>query len=220
MILLFWLVSLKAYGQNFQSYCFPKTVNLNEASSFVKAILTADDVIRKNNKLNCLEIKIDEARVELVRKFLSSRYQTHTNFEVQPSLCDMEITEVTNSDKDTNSISIGKRNNIIQSNDNNTGTSISILKTLEGKWSSIEMNDSTAEIKCAKRGSNYEIEIRIGSENSFLSSSRIVRSNEKVDLGEIVQNLIDKNKTIALDKGITRTNSVGTKSKKYYLIIR
>lgn len=217
---MLWFLSLNLYSQSFQSYCFPKSVNLNEASNFVKAILTSEDEMRKNSQLNCLEIKIEETRVDLVRKFLSSRYQTHTNFEVQPSLCDMEITEVTKSDKDTNTISIGKKNNIIQANDNNSGTSVSILKTLEGKWSSIEMNDSTTEIKCDKRGHNFEVEIRIGSENSFLSTSRFVRSNEKIDLGEIVQTLNDKNKTISSEKGIEYTKNEGNKTKKYYLVIR
>lgn len=132
----------------------------------------------------------------------------------------MEITEVTDSKKDSNTISIGKKNNIIQSSDNNSGANISILKTLEGKWSSIEMNDSTAEIKCEKRGLSFELDIRIGSENSFLSTTRIVRANEKIDLGEIVQTLNEKNKSISLDKGITHTKSIGNKSKKYYLVIR
>ena len=89
----------------------------------------------------------------------------------------MEITETMSADKDTQSIAVGSKNNIIQSNDMASGSSVSMLKTLVGKWSTIEMNDSSIDIKCDKRGQNYEIELRIGSENSFLSTSRTVRTN-------------------------------------------
>lgn len=214
------VLSLGASAQNFHSYCFARSVDLNQATSFVKSILTSQDKVNKNSALNCLEIQLDDARVELVRKYLSTRYQTHTNFEAAPSLCDMEITEVMNSNKNSQTISVGRQNNISQSVDNNSAQSVSILKTLEGKWSSLEMNDSTVEIRCYKRGLSFEIEVRIGSENSFLSTSRIIQSNEKVELGEMVQSLNDKNKTISLQDGVTQSKSKGNKQKKYYLVIR
>ncbi len=219
-LLVCLLTPVTSWSQSYQSYCFNRSVNLNEAERFVKNILTPSDKVRKNTALNCLEILIDSERVELVEKYLSSRYQTHTNFQQIQSSCDMEITEISVVNKQTDTVKIGRSNNIKRSNENNNNKTVSSIKTMTGKWSSIEMYDSSVDIKCDKRGVSYDIEVRIGSANGFLSTSRNVRVGETLDLGAIIKDINEKNKSVSIDQGLVNSKTNGQDRKTYQLTIR
>ncbi len=220
LIISIIILPLNLWSQSFQSYCFPKSVNLNQAEKFAKDVLTSTDKIIKNKVLNCLEIQVDESRVELVEKYLSSRYQVHTNFKKNPSSCDMEIIEISKIEKQRDTIDIGRKSNISRTNDFGDNKTVSVIKTLEGKWSTIQMNDTSVDIKCEKRGSSFEIEVRIDSEKGFLSTSSQVRVGEILDLGAIVKEINERDKSISLDKGLSKSKTIGTERKTYQLIVR
>lgn len=82
------------------------------------------------------------------------------------------------------------------------------------------MNDTSVDIKCEKRGSSFEIEVRIDSEKGFLSTSSQVRVGEILDLGAIVKEINERDKSISLDKGLSKSKTIGTERKTYQLIVR
>ena len=132
----------------------------------------------------------------------------------------MEITEISVVNKQTDTVKIGRSNNIKRSNENNNNKTVSSIKTMTGKWSSIEMYDSSVDIKCDKRGVSYDIEVRIGSANGFLSTSRNVRVGETLDLGAIIKDINEKNKSVSIDQGLVNSKTNGQDRKTYQLTIR
>lgn len=208
-------------GQS-QFFCLPQNVSLTQAKTYVQKILKNEDKVTINSSLHCLEIGIEQARSELVGKFLENRFgPVHQLTSAAPSSqCHIEIIASTDANIKNNTLVIGRKNKLSQSNSKAQNQVVSTLNILENHWATIEMDQVHTDVKCLKRGAHWQLEVRTGSEGAFLSTTINVETNQKVDLGNIVKDINQRRKNLSTDKGIEIKSEESNSTTSYILVIR
>lgn len=220
------LSSSLAHAQNEQlrSFCFDRSVNLTQARSYVKTILKSSDSVGLRESYHCLEIPLEEARVTLVEKFLARRYPSvHLSGSTASASkieCNIEIVESLNKDEVTDEKGIGSRTVLKRSQSNEAQKTTSTMRLGEGRWGTLEMNDNMVNIRCYKRASRWDIEIRVSSDQGFISTSLEVQSGQQIDLGQTVQDLKEKNRDLSIQSGVLQKDKTGQKTRRYSATIR
>tara|TARA_R110000868_G_scaffold86182_2_gene241715 strand:+ start:2880 stop:3458 length:579 start_codon:yes stop_codon:yes gene_type:complete len=183
-------------------------------------LLGPDDQIGLDLKGHCLVINADSNKEPLISAFLQKKVGIFKKSFAPRSECDITVTEIEVINSDTNNIRIGNKSRVRAGEEQSQNTTKSNMKVLENKWAMIEMNDSRVDIKCQKRGDFFELDVRVGSEGSFLSNSVQVSAGQEIDLGSIVKEINEKNKELSTTTGIQVNKKIGTKQNTFKLSIR
>lgn len=207
-----------------RSFCFERSVSLSEAKSYVKGILNNQDQVGLRESMHCLEIPLEEARVNLVHTYLNRRYQHVSLVGEQAPVsrveCQMEITESENRNEITNEAGLGKRTVLKRGNLQESSGTVSSMRLGEGRWGSLEINGTQVDLRCLKRGARWDIEVRMVSPKGFISTALEVAVGQEIDLGQTVQDLNNKNREISTQTGVVQKTTTGSRTRRYTLVIR
>tara|TARA_R110000868_G_scaffold30668_5_gene113213 strand:- start:11234 stop:11812 length:579 start_codon:yes stop_codon:yes gene_type:complete len=190
-----------------------------DTRSALLKILSPGDEIGLDLHGHCLVVTADSVKEPLISAFLQQKVGLFQKKFVRRSECNISVTEISMENADTNQVKLGKRSNITQGKQQTENSTQSTLKVLENKWAVIEMNDSRVDIKCLKRGSFFELEVRVGSEGSYLSNSVQVTPGQQIDLGKIVKDINEKNREVSTSSGINIKTKTGTQENTFKLTI-
>lgn len=213
-----------AQSEQLRSFCFDRSVSLIQARAYVKTILKSSDSVGLREAYHCLEIPLEETRVSLVEKFLSRRYPSvHLSGSMAAASkveCNIEIVESMNKDEVADEKGLGSRTVLKRSQSNAVQKTTSTMRLGEGRWGSLEMNDSMVNIRCYKRANRWDIELRVSSDQGFISTSLEVQSGQQIDLGQTVQDLKEKNRDLSIQSGVLQKDKTGQKVRRYSATIR
>tara|TARA_R100000656_G_scaffold124110_1_gene101572 strand:+ start:1103 stop:1732 length:630 start_codon:yes stop_codon:yes gene_type:complete len=201
------------------SYCFSKKYDLMDARAALLKVLTVNDEVSLDLAQHCLVVTVDPVKEPVVEAFLQRRVGIFQKKFVKKAECHISVTEISKTNTDSNQVQVGSRTKINQGNQQSENSTQSTLKVLENKWAIIEMNDSRVDIKCLKRGDFFELEVRVGSEGSYLSNSVQLMPGQQVDLGQIVKDINEKNQEVSSSRGINLQKKTGVKENVFKLTI-
>lgn len=224
------LLPLSLQAQQLQSFCLNQNVSLTEARSYVRDILMPQDKVGLRESMHCLEIVLDDARTELVEKYLKRRYgyvassgvtaNRSNDIPVARGECQMELKEISSLARDKTTIAVGAANVLRQSSKNNEQVTNSSLRLGQGLWGKLQIDDQYIEIRCQQRGLVWQVDVRFMSNNSQLMTSLSMATGQEVDLGQTVQDLKKNNQSASTSSGVRVHKVEGKKTKRYLLTIR
>lgn len=229
LLVLIFVFSFEAEG-NLVNFCFDDGVSLKSASHFVQPILLPSEVISFRRSLGCLEIEVKKNyRQDLITNYLNRKFKVRKvfvpsqgedrfNFSRGVRQCRFQLIQTEESTETSNSIAVGKKNSIEQTEKLSSGKTISDLIVGEGLVSTLKVDGSTLWIKCLiQSSSEYLLNISFSSNFSAFSTTVSIKRGVPLQLGEVVKNLTNQNKSLSSSQGISQEKSMGNKKINYLL---
>lgn len=202
-ILIF--LSFNSFAQDdLVSFCFEKKVNLNEAAKSLDFLLLPTEKVALRPGDHCLDVLTSAHRTKLLEKFLSKRYNIISETGVAGPLeiehCRIDFKTISNKKIETDAVSLGKVSSLGTSEQSRTEVSRSQLLLTSGKQGSIEVYGRSLDIECKKTLSGvYQLAFFFRDQAGNSARSEIaVRESELVNVGSIIKDLDEKNKTLGL----------------------
>lgn len=151
---------------------------------------------------------------DLYRKYLSSNYKIlrsykGANAEISASqatprgMCKIKITKTGKVDASKDEAQIGKRQRLARSERTKQVNSISNMVLSYGKRASLRVNEDSIGITCDKSGNGFQLGFKVEGKDTHLSSSAWVAAGGKLDLGQIVNDLNEKNRSVSINDGMS-----------------
>lgn len=198
-------LSLNSFAQDdLVSFCFEKKVSLSEAAKNLDFLLLPTEKIALRPGDHCLDVLTSPHRTKLLEKFLSKRYniisETGVSGPSEIEHCRIDFKTLSNKKIETNNASLGKVTNLGTSEQSRTEVSSAQLLLASGKQGSIEVYGRSLDIECKKGASGfYQLAFFFRDQAGNSARSEItVRESELVNVGSIVKELDEKNKTLGL----------------------
>lgn len=209
------------------TYCFERGTSLSAVKSHLSIVLTANDRVISRGNSQCLDIEVSDSRSDLVLKWLKKKYRV-----VMPSAsfnnlarnvvtrnCRLQIEKITRGKSNETQASIGKRNNITNTTSSSQGVSRSSMLLGEGYSGTLSINSSLTFITCRNAApGSYSIQVSLNEQNSSLSTGLVVQKGQKINIGQVVENLNSKSKTLNLSSGVQVNSRKGEILYDYFLI--
>lgn len=212
-------------------FCFESNVSLSRVKSYLSPLLTSKDKVYKRESMNCLEISLSSGRRDLFETFLYRRYkpsriyQTDGVVEKNQAMgklphCRIEIEKIGNSNSTNDELSVGSKNRLKRTQKRGQRTSKSSLLLTSGVKGTLQVNDQSVYVTCHVFGSQYRIELALSSDSSSLSTFVNTSKGNRVNIGEMVDDLNNRSKNLDINKGASFTKEKGKSTSTYYLTIR
>jgi hypothetical protein len=231
IILVFiFLLPQIIFANGLKGFCFKATTSLNQVLSEIRSISLPKDKFFKRESINCIEGKLSNSRFNLFKtilgkKFLLVRTYSGANSDTQQVYskirnCKIEIQKTVTSKGKSNRVGLNNGLKISEGRNSGSRTTTSRMLMAEGRESSIGVNDSLVYVSCWPNDVSARINISLSSGNSNLSTSITTRKGKKVNLGQIVDSLKNKNRDISLKNGVQYNKVNSTTISDYFLIYR
>ncbi|WP_372655888.1 hypothetical protein [Halobacteriovorax sp.] len=220
--ILIFLNSNNTLGLELRQYCFNRSVSLDRVKIYLSQITLDKDIINLNNKKHCIDIGVDENRVELFQKYLSMNYEFRetTESKVKRRECLFEVETIKNSFKKSSKVKLGKVIQLRNSQQNSEGKSISKIRVMERKLAKLVVNESLITVSCKIRGHYTEVDIRLADRKKSLSTSIQLSKSQRIDLANVVQDLSNKSSEVSISNGVQYSKTSGTKKDQVFLILK
>lgn len=187
------------------SFCFDKTTNLNKVNQSLNFLLLPRDIVEQRPEDNCLDIITLPDRANLFEKFLSKRYDlkhevTHESTKVGASSCRLDFKTTNQSKVDVNDFKIGQKNTLRSSETNNRNSSTMELLLGFGNDGDLEVASVKLKVKCQiinDEKANLIFSFNEKNKGS-LSTEITANKNEWINVGSVVKDLNEKNKTLGI----------------------
>lgn len=227
--LIFVFLSLILIGETHAvTYCFEQGVSLSQVKDHLSIVLTSRDRVETLGRSLCLDIQVGEGRNELVLKWLRKKYRviapngytsSSESSTVVTKNCRLQIERVMKEEAVENQASVGKRNNLRNTVTKGKSVSKSSLLLGTGFSGSISVNTTLAFITCKNVSSSaYSIQVALDSEDSGISTGLIVQKGQKINIGQVVDDLSKKSQTLDASSGVQLKNKKGSITYDYFLI--
>lgn len=209
-----------------EDYCFEQKVSLNEAKAYVKDVLLPKDKVGIREIGHCLEISVSENRKELVMQYLTRRYgrvtQSGASSKRDYQECLFEITQTMDGNRVEDELKVASnRRTVVTRGEVTEGSkSVSTLRLAEGRYGSLEVNDTQIDLRCLQRGRGFELEVRMLTDKGNISTSIEIQKGVSIDLGQTVEDLNEKSRKVGVPVGVNYKKSTGKRIKRYSLILR
>lgn len=207
-----------------RGFCFKRHVSLNQVQSYLKQITAPGDVILKNTNKHCIEIGVSGKRMGLFDKFISMNYTVVSRYgggvTAKGQECLFEVENLRSLDRNRKDFSIGSKNRLRDSNQNEVAKSTSTLRVQEGKLAQLHVDSTLLTLSCNILGRVTEVEISLGSKRSNIITSVQMKRGQRVDLGRVVDDLSNKERNLSINTGASFSKTKGKRTSEYYLILK
>lgn len=216
-----------------RGFCFKSGTNLKSVEVYLSPILKESDKVHFRSSMNCIEIKLSLARHGLFEKYLRQRFKliqsysgdglTATIPEFSNKKCKIEVLKKGKGKQNRDSFSFSRKGNIRSEQSRDSQVVRSYLLLNEGRSGSIEVDGESVDLTCFSRGGDrFEITLTIKSKRSHnsLSSSITVVVGERVNIGSIVEDLKDRDRTIGLQEGLKYSRKKKQLNYLYFLTVK
>lgn len=139
--------------------------------------------------------------------------------EANAQECRLRLEKTAISNKNSRNLTIGKRSSFKETVSSNSNKQTSLVTVMSGKTVSLTVDDTEAEILCTKYARSAQLEIKIKSATSGISTVRELSPGQMVDLGKVVKDLSSKESTIDLPNSFSKSKSSGRSGHDYYLYL-
>ncbi|MCR9205047.1 MAG: hypothetical protein NXH75_10745 [Halobacteriovoraceae bacterium] len=212
-------------------YCFKRSQSLDQIKSYLQTVTAPKDKIFKRESTHCLEIKISSNRKDLLEKWMYKKYRPLKNYNesrgtnmpatsTQPrsGTCRLKIETISSGNANTETYAVGKRNTVNKTNTKSSGRKVSSLLLGVGFSGYITVNDEKAELKCQSvGGAGYRVALSVQGGQNGIGTNLQVRKGQKLNIGDIVNDLKRKRKSIGLSKGVEVESTKGSEKTTYFL---
>ncbi len=230
LLLIPFLFIPNIFASGLKGYCFKATTSLDKVISQMNAFALPQDKIFKRESLNCIEVKLSDARhnmfvtilekkFPLTRTYGGAKSKSLATKYSQKNNCKIEILKVTNKSAKGNSAKVGPKSNLSKSVSKGSRTTSSRLLLAPGRSANISLDGTSVDIKCYPSGNSMaRVDVSLSYDASRLISSINTRKGKRVNLGQIVDKLNDKSKEISLRRGLEYKKENSKRSSNFYLI--
>ncbi|MFP5490198.1 MAG: hypothetical protein ACLGG0_01760 [Bacteriovoracia bacterium] len=141
--------------------CFPSAIEAQKGQAIIQQIL-AKGVDIATLEANCVNVMIDENRVELLDRWVATRLplakKTFSASSAPRPECDLLVTKVSKKDEKNKQAGV-RQNGFIVSVDSgdNENREENFIKVLSGGTAKLKVDESELEITCVVKGSNYHL---------------------------------------------------------------
>lgn len=191
-----------------QEICLNDISEFNEARNYLKDFLLPKDQIIYRKETGCFFLETSQQRYELLSSLLARRYQIKRSRVFSNSRCNIQIEAKRNERGEE--IELGRNNRKKNITSQKTLTSsILIESSHEGK---IRISNDLILVKCFHlRNGKFRFELSKSSVNFELHTSLVIKSNEWVEIANIVNEIKKKENEVSLEKGIHINRSSGNR---------
>lgn len=222
------MVSKSFAQEDLASFCFPKSTNLKNASDSLGFLLLPKERVFPRPQDNCFDVNTSTDRAKLLEKFLRKRYTLISETEglsnaakVETQHCQIEFTTKRTKNTDSKEIQIGVQNNTSAGSNSVQELSTASLLLGVGKPGSLELEGRSLFVECSTGGTGIFNLVFSYSElyRSKVSSSVTLRTNEPLEVAQVINDLNQKSKNLGLPQTQYYEN-VGTEKISYELKVR
>lgn len=210
------------FGLELRQYCFSRDVSLDRVKIYLSQITLKKDIININNEKHCIDVGVDENRVELFQKYLSMNYKFEESVtsRVKRKECLFEVETTKDSFKKSSKVKFGKVIHLGNTQKNSEGKSISKIRVMERKLAKLVVNESLITISCNIRGHYTEVDISLADSKTKLSTTVQLSKGQRIDLASVVQDLSNKSSEVSVSGGVQYSKTTGTKKNNVFLILK
>ena len=212
-------------------YCFSRSTSLDSAINHLENIRSPRDRFHKRTSLNCLEVSGSLKMFDLYRKYLSSNYKVLRSYKganaeiplgriAARGMCKIKITKTLKMIASKDEVKAGRTNSLARSETSKQVNSISNMVLSYGKKASLRVNEDSIGITCDKSGNGFQLGFKVEGKDSHLSSNAWVAANGKLDLGKIVNDLNEKNRSVSINDGMSYQKDKSNTTYNYSLEIK
>lgn len=218
-----FLFSSSLYAQtDLQSFCFEENVSLKQVQQSVSFLLLPKDTVNLREEDHCIDIVASADRGKLFEKFLAGRYnlkQEKAPVEIEP--CHLSLKTTVRQKSETDSVKVGEKNSVKKIEQMASNTSTMEFVFSQGIPGELEAGAEKLKVTCRFYGSEKgSLQFQFAEKNKgAIATELMVRRGEWLNIGSIVKDLNDKNKTLGIPQTeITSTN--GTQESQYELQLK
>ena len=214
-----------------EGFCFSANTSLKSVKSYSQTILAPGDKVFDRKSKNCLEFQISPNRRELVRKWISQKYKISSTYSegarntlsqsetIVVENCRLKIERVSKGKAQKTNVDVGKRNGLLQQIQSSSGVRTSSMLLGKGFHGSLRVGFETVYLTCiGKTGVGYNVAVSLDSPTSSLRTTVFVSSGKKVNIGQVVNSLNDKQKSLGTNKGLSVEKTKGKSTYDYFLM--
>ncbi len=207
-ILLFWLSFFsRVEAQDLNSYCFERTVSLQEVHRVLNPFLMAKDIISDRSDDNCIDIANSASRANLFEKLLSKKFTlikesvaASKNLIPSDVNCLLELKSTQREKKESSQFKIGEKNVLNTSSSNSVNvTSMEILLG-SGLSGELEIGIVKLNVTCQLLGSDSAnlIFSYVEKEKANVTSKVLAKKGEWLNIASVINDLSAKIKAIGI----------------------
>lgn len=206
------------------TFCFDDNVRLLSVQESFSFLLLPKDTVNLREDEHCIDIVTSVDRGKLFEKFLSGRYNLKRQRESTPAeleQCNLSLKTTAKSKSDMDSVKVGEKNSIKKSEQ--TSASISTMEFAFGQGISGELEAGSEKLKvlCRLIGpdkANLQFSFFERGKGG-ISSEYLLKRGEWLNLGSVIKDLNDKNKTLGIPQTEFSTTT-GKSETRYDLQIK
>lgn len=234
MIHLIWLVlfSLPAAADSaLERLCFSSSEEAQRAIPVLNMVLVKghDQIIPEGP---CLNVNVANSRAELFQRWVRTRLPqaqyAFSTLDAPKRECDMVVTKTTNKSEHTKSVDVnGQAFQVSAGEGTQQESERHILKVLSGGTATLRVDTSEVKITCTWRNSGtYLLQFSQAyvspppTSSTSLTSEREVSPGQRIDLGQIVNDLNKEQKNLGIPSGVQVEKTEGAQTIRWSLVIQ
>jgi hypothetical protein len=226
LTLFAWLTLSLAQASGFVGLCLEPGMSLAAAKNYLQEVAAPNDKIHERSSKNCLEIMASASRLEVFERYLAKRYRIISRYHegvVEDEIptgppCHLSVEKIGkgNAQRDTTAIKKGGR--LSRTEETFETKTSSRLMLSPGRRGRIGVNGTQVELLCSVRGgSRYEIDVYITTPKGEISTNIQTVSGNRVNLGQLVEELNRRSRTIGVPDGVELKKETGHEVSDYFL---
>lgn len=211
------------------SICLKEEGDLKLAKKELKKILAPVDQAYLREISNCLDIKTDsKLRFNFYKSYLGKKFRLSEQAsqgvrdnqdDISFSRCRIRIREVTKTVEQKRKAKLGRRSKLLDKKSNMDNEQISTLLLSSGKTGSLGLDGNFLGVVCFKKAKSFSVEIFIRGKKGNISTSLSLRPRQEVNIGQIANELNEKDKNIDFNDGLGYERDKFTRKHDYYLSV-
>ncbi len=189
------------------------------------------DSFHKRTSVHCLEVNGNPKFYGLYRKYLASNFKVLRSYKGADAntssgqvhklgMCKIKIIKTGKENSSKDEIKLGRKQRLARSENKKQVNSVSNMVLSYGKKASLRVNEDSVAITCDKSGGGYQLGFKIEGKNSNLSSNAYVAAGGKLDLGQIVNDLNAKNRSVSINDGMSYQKDKSNTTYNYSLEVK
>lgn len=201
------------------TFCFDDNVRLSSVQESFSFLLLPKDTVNLREDDHCIDIVTSVDRGKLFEKFLSGRYNLKRTRETTPvelEQCNLSLKTTAKRKSDAETVKVGEKNSIKKSEQTSTSTSTMEFVFGQGIFGELEAGTEKLKVLCRLIGTekaNLQFSFYDRGKGG-ISSEYLLKRGEWLNLGSVIKDLNDKNKTLGIPQ--TEFSTTSGKSETQY----
>lgn len=199
------------------SYCFEGNVRLSSVHQSLSFLLLPKDTVNLRENDHCIDIVVSADRGKLFEKFLAGRYnlKQEKGDVVMAEHCTLNLKTTTVLKSDSNLVKFGEKNSVKKSEQNSTSTGQMEFVLSQGIQGELEAGPERLKVICRLNGEKGHLQFQFANTGrGALASEFMLKRGEWLNIGSVVKDLSDKNKTLGIPQ--TEVSETTGKSETRY----